>query len=47
MDIFGDEPSAKKMKADDDVTWEYKESQDGDLIGPCSTSKMLKVSCLF
>jgi len=43
MDIFGDEPSAKKMKADDDVTWEYKESQDGDLIGPCSTSKMLKL----
>ena len=44
MDMFGDGPSEKKMKADDEVTWEYKESQDGDLIGPCSTSKMLKVS---
>ena len=41
--MFGDGPSEAKIQADDEVEWEYKESQDGDLIGPCSTAKMLKV----
>ena len=44
MDMFGEGPSEAKIQADDEVEWEYKESQDGDLIGPCSTAKMLKVS---
>ena len=43
MDIFGDGPSEAKIQADDEVEWEHKESQDGDLIGPCSTAKMIKV----
>ena len=43
LDMFGDTPANDSKIEADEVQWEYKESKDGDLIGPCSTAKMLKV----
>ena len=43
LDMFGDTPANDSKIEADEVQWEYKESQDGELIGPCSTAKMLKV----
>ena len=41
--MFGDTAANESKIEADEVQWEYKESKDGDLIGPCSTAKMLKV----
>ena len=43
LDMFGDTLANDSKIEADEVQWEYKESKDGDLIGPCSTAKMLKV----
>ena len=43
LDMFGDTPANDSKIETDEVQWVYKESKDGDLIGPCSTAKMLKV----